>query len=64
LNRLSGEKGRTIVSKALEDAIRKEKQVELEKAVKKFEKKCYRKKDMKDKERLTQLRAIVEEIIK
>ncbi len=52
------------MSKALEDAIRKEKQVELEKAVKKFEKKCYRKKDMKDKERLTQLRAIVEEIIK
>ena len=52
------------MSNKFEDAIRKEKQIELEKEVKKFEKKCYRKKDLKDKDRLTQLRAIVEDIIK
>ncbi len=44
--------------------IRLAKQRELEKAVRRFEKKCYRKKDMKEKERLTSLKAIVEDIIK
>ncbi len=43
---------------------RHDKQRELEKAVKIFEKKCYRRKDMKDKERITKLREIVEDIIK
>ena len=48
----------------IDSEIRGAKQKELEKAVKRFEKQCYRKKDMKNNERIKELKKIVEEIIK